>query len=223
MKIENTKKILIEIQKGIIIGLLLISFYGIGVYVYKNKNKNKVETKIEIKNRENNEINKENTVKDVDVQNKNDKIINGYRHKNGYVYKWSENEKSAFVKRSLGYEKRFSKTASQEELDNGLKSEYCDAIKEIEKVDQKIVPGTDIPFRKATYTQVDDAYKEYLQKIAQIRQVVSIIKPDNLDNEMYFETRIKCWYKGTNWNNANSKFKHLARDFYSEEVNDYYK
>ena len=214
-------KILSEIKKGTIIGLLLISFYGIGVYVYKNKNK--VETKIEIKDRENNEISKEDTVKDIDEKNKNDKIINGYRHKNGYVYKWSDNEKSAFVKRSLGYEKRFSKTAGQEELENGLKKEYCDAIKEIEKVDQKIVPGTDIPFRKATYTQVDDAYKEYLQKISQIRQVVSIIKPDNLDNEIYFETRIKCWYKGTNWNNANSKFKHLARDFYSEEVNDYYK
>ena len=214
-------KILSEIKKGTIIGLLLISFYGIGVYVYKNKNK--VETKIEIKDRENDEISKEDTVKDIDEKNKNDKIINGYRHKNGYVYKWSDNEKSAFVKRSLGYEKRFSKTAGQEELENGLKKEYCDAIKEIEKVDQKIVPGTDIPFRKATYTQVDDAYKEYLQKISQIRQVVSIIKPDNLDNEIYFETRIKCWYKGTNWNNANSKFKHLARDFYSEEVNDYYK
>ena len=214
-------KILSEIKKGTIIGLLLISFYGIGVYVYKNKNK--VETKIEIKDRENNEISKEDTVKDIDEKNKNDKIINGYRHKNGYVYKWSDNEKSAFVKRSLGYEKRFSKTAGQEELENGLKKEYCDAIKEIEKVDQKTVPGTDIPFRKATYTQVDDAYKEYLQKISQIRQVVSIIKPDNLDNEIYFETRIKCWYKGTNWNNANSKFKHLARDFYSEEVNDYYK
>ena len=215
------RKILSEIKKGTIIGLLLISFYGIGVYVYKNKNK--VETKTEIKDRENNEINKEDTVKDIDAKNKNDKIINGYRHKNGYVYKWSDNEKSAFVKRSLGYEKRFSKTAGQEELENGLKKEYCDAIKEIEKVDQKTVPGTDIPFRKATYTQVDDAYKKYLQKIAQIRQVVSIIKPDNLDNEIYFETRIKCWYKGTNWNNANSKFKHLARDFYSEEVNDYYK
>ena len=214
-------KILSEIKKGTIIGLLLISFYGIGVYVYKNKNK--VETKIEIKDRENNEISKEDTVKDIDAKNKSDKIINGYRHKNGYVYKWSDNEKSAFVKRSLGYEKRFSKTAGQEELENGLKKEYCDAIKEIEKVDQKTVPGTDIPFRKATYTQVDDAYKKYLQKIAQIRQVVSIIKPDNLDNEIYFETRIKCWYKGTNWNNANSKFKHLARDFYSEEVNDYYK
>ena len=214
-------KILSEIKKGTIIGLLLISFYGIGVYVYKNRNK--VETKIEIKDRENNEISKEDTVKDIDAKNKNDKIINGYRHKNGYVYKWSDNEKSAFVKRSLGYEKRFSKTAGQEELENGLKKEYCDAIKEIEKVDQKIVPGTDIPFRKATYTQVDDAYKEYLQKIAQIRQVVSIIKPDNLDNEIYFETRIKCWYKGTDWNNANLKFKHLARDFYSEEVNDYYK
>ena len=212
-------KILGEIKKGIIIGLLLISFYGIGVYVYKNKNK--VETKIEIKDRENNEINKENTLKDIDAQNKNDKIINGYRHKNGYVYRLSENEKSSFVKRSLGYEKRFSKIASQEELENNLKKEYCDAIKEIEKVDQKIVPGTDIPFRKATYTQVDDAYKEYLQKISQIRQVVSIIKPDNLDKEIYFETRIKCWYKGTDWNNKNSEYS--VASFYSAEVNDYYK
>ena len=72
-------KILGEIKKGIIIGLLLISFYGIGVYVYKNKNK--VETKIEIKDRENNEINKENTLKDIDAQNKNDKIII-YNNKN---------------------------------------------------------------------------------------------------------------------------------------------
>ena len=209
-------KILSEIKKGTIIGLLLISFYGIGVYVYKNKNK--VETKIEIKDRENNEISKEDTVKDIDEKNKNDKIINGYRHKNGYVYKWSDNEKSAFVKRSLGYEKRFSKTARQEELDNGLKSEYCDAIKEIEKVDQKTVPGTDIPFRKATYTQVDDAYKEYLQKISQIRQVVRAILPDNKEA---FEYHIKCRYKGTNWNNKNSEYS--VASFYSAEVNDYYK
>ena len=209
-------KILSEIKKGTITGLLLISFYGIGVYVYKNRNK--VETKIEIKDRENNEINKEDTVKDIDAKNKNDKIINGYRHKNGYVYKWSDNEKSAFVKRSLGYAKRFSKTASQEELDNGLKSEYCDAIKEIEKVDQKTVPGTDIPFRKATYTQVDDAYKEYLQKISQIRQVVRAILPDNKEA---FEYHIKCRYKGTNWNNKNSEYS--VASFYSAEVNDYYK
>ena len=209
-------KILGEIKKGIIIGLLLISFYGIGVYVYKNKNK--VETKIEIKDRENNEISKEDTVKDIDAKNKNDKIINGYRRKNGYVYKWSDNEKSAFVKRSLGYEKRFSKTAGQEELENGLKKEYCDAIKEIEKVDQKTVPGTDIPFRKATYTQVDDAYKKYLQKIAQIRQVVRAILPDNKEA---FEYHIKCRYKGTNWNNKNSEYS--VASFYSAEVNDYYK
>ena len=209
-------KILSEIKKGTIIGLLLISFYGIGVYVYKNRNK--VETKIEIKDRENNEISKEDTVKDIDEKNKNDKIINGYRHKNGYVYKWSDNEKSAFVKRSLGYEKRLSKTAGQEELENGLKKEYCDAIKEIEKVDQKTVPGTDIPFRKATYTQVDDAYKEYLQKISQIRQVVRAILPNNKEA---FEYHIKCRYKGTNWNNKNSEYS--VTSFYSAEVNDYYK
>ena len=209
-------KILSEIKKGTIIGLLLISFYGIGVYVYKNRNK--VETKIEIKDRENNEISKEDTVKDIDEKNKNDKIINGYRHKNGYVYKWSDNEKSAFVKRSLGYEKRFLKTTGQEELENGLKKEYCDAIKEIEKVDQKIVPGTDIPFRKATYTQVDDAYKEYSQKISQIRQVVRAILPNNKEA---FEYHIKCRYKGTNWNNKNSEYS--VASFYSAEVNDYYK
>ena len=212
-------KMLIEIRKGIAIGLLLTSFYGIGVYVYKNKNK--VESKIEIKNRENNETSKENAGKDIDTQNlenKNDKIINGYRHKNGYVYKWSENEKSSFVKRSLGYEKRFSKIASQEELENNLKEEYCDAIKEIEKVDQKIIPGTNIPFRKATYTQADDAYKEYLQKIAQIRQVVRAILPNNKEA---FEYHIKCRYKGTYWNNNNSKY--LLKYFYSTEVNDYYK
>ena len=209
-------KILSEIKKGTIIGLLLISFYGIGVYVYKNKNK--IETKIEIKDRENNEISKEDTVKDIDVKNKNDKIIKGYRHKNGYVYKWSDNEKSVFVKRSLGYEKRFLKTAGQEELENGLKKEYCDAIKEIEKVDQKTVPGTDIPFIKATYTQVDDAYKEYLQKISQIRQVVRAILPDNKEA---FEYHIKCRYKGTNWNNKNSEYS--VASFYSAEVNDYYK
>lgn len=210
---------LIEIRKGIAIGLLLTSFYGIGVYVYKNKNK--VESKIEIKNRENNETSKENAGKDIDTQNlenKNDKIINGYRHKNGYVYKWSENEKSSFVKRSLGYEKRFSKIASQEELENNLKEEYCDAIKEIEKVDQKIIPGTNIPFRKATYTQADDAYKEYLQKIAQIRQVVRAILPNNKEA---FEYHIKCRYKGTNWNNKNSEYS--VASFYSAEVNDYYK
>ena len=77
-------KILSEIKKGTIIGLLLISFYGIGVYVYKNKNK--VETKIQIKNRKNNETSKENAEKDIDtqnLQNENNKIINGYRHKNG--------------------------------------------------------------------------------------------------------------------------------------------
>ena len=136
-------------------------------------------------------------------------------------YKPSDNEKSTFSKRSLGYEKMFSKTASQEELDNGLKERYCNAIKEIEKVDQKIVPGTNIPFKKATEAQIEDAYKEYLQRIAQIRQIVSIISPDDLNNNIYFETRINCYYKGTYWNNANKKY--LARDFYSIEVNDYYK
>ena len=39
-----------EIRKGIVIGLLLTNFYGIGKYIYKNQVKNKSKDKIEIKN-----------------------------------------------------------------------------------------------------------------------------------------------------------------------------
>lgn len=194
---------LIELRKGIVIGLLLTSLYGIGAYIYKNQMKNKSGFK--------NEINK----KKDNIQNSKNRQyieIDDYKHKKS---------SSTFVKRSLGYEKRFSKTTSQEELDNRLKDEYCDAVKEIKKVDQKIVPGTNLPFRKATEVQIENAYKEYLQRIAQIRQVVSIISPDDLDNNIYFETRINCYYKGTYWNNTKKKYR--AKDFYSKEINDYYK
>ena len=190
MKIENTKKILIEIQKGIIIGLLLISFYCIGVYIDKNKNKNKVETKI----KNNLESNKE---------------INGYEYRRRDVM---------FLKRDLGYEKMFSKTVSQEELDNRLKDIYCNAVKEIKKVDRKIVPGTNIPFEEATYTQVDDAYKEYLQEIAQIRQIYFM---QQLNDNTTFEQRIGCQYKDTKWNMDNNRYSPSI--FYSLEIEDYYR
>ena len=37
MQTRNTKKELNEIKKGIVLGLLLTSFYGIGAYIYKTK------------------------------------------------------------------------------------------------------------------------------------------------------------------------------------------
>ena len=79
---------------------------------------------------------------------------------------------------------------------NELKSEYCNAIKEIEKVDQEIVPGTNIPFKEATYRQVDDAYQEYLQKIAQIKNA-TIEKID-------IESETKCHYESTKWEKVNN-------------------
>ena len=167
-------KMLIEIRKGIAIGLLVISFYGITAYIYDSKIK--------------------------------------YREINGYKYKWSENKKSTFIKRNLGYEKRFSKTASPEEREKGLKNEYCNAVREIKKVDRKIVPGTNIPFKKATYMQVEDAYKEYLQKIAQIRQILAY--------NINFESDIKCKYEETKWNEKNRMYKTWF--FYSSEIYDYY-
>ena len=216
---------LTEIRKGVIIGFLLTILYGVITYIYENQNKNNAEIKTEGKESlQNNEKssynkNKESATVTINIENqKNGKyyIYNGYEYK-----KTSKNEKSTFIKRNLGYEKKILKTTTQEEIDNELKTKYCNAVEEIKKVDQKIVPGTSIPFKKATYMQVDDAYKEYLQKIAQIRQIVSNISPDNLDKDIYFENRIKCEYKGTYWNNDNSKY--LVRDFYSKEINEYYK
>ena len=216
---------LTEIKKGVIIGFLLTILYGVIIYIYENQNKNNVEIKTKgEESLQNNEKssdnkNKESATVTINIENqKNGKyyIYNGYEYK-----KTSKNEKSTFIKRNLGYEKKFLKTTTQEEIDDELKTKYCNAVEEIKKVDQKIVPGTSIPFEKATYMQVDDAYKEYLQKIAQIRQIVSNISPDNLDKDIYFENRIKCEYKGTYWNNDNSKY--LVRDFYSKEINEYYK
>ena len=216
---------LTEIRKGVIIGFLLTILYGVITYIYENQNKNNAEIKTEGKESlQNNEKssynkNKESATVTINIENqKNGKyyIYNGYEYK-----KTSKNEKSTFIKRNLGYEKKILKTTTQEEIDNELKTKYCNAVEEIKKVDRKIVPGTSIPFKKATYMQVDDAYKEYLQKIAQIRQIVSNISPDNLDKDIYFENRIKCEYKGTYWNNDNSKY--LVRDFYSKEINEYYK
>ena len=219
MKIDSIKKILIEIIKGVILGLLLIGFYSIEAYVYKNQNQNKLETKTKIKN--NLENNKKKLEKNANMQNLKNKT---YERINGYEYKRSENENPTFSKRSLGYEKRFSKTASPEELENGLKAEYCNAVKEIEKVDQKIVPGTNIPFKEATYMQVHDAYKEYLQKIAQIRDIIFITRVDiDIDVEkttQIFENHIKCKYNDTRWNTENSYY--TVFDFYNKEVNDYY-
>ena len=216
---------LTEIRKGVIIGFLLTILYGVIIYIYENQNKNYAEIKTEGKEcLQNNEKssynkNKESATVTINIENqKNGKyyIYNGYEYK-----KTSKNEKSTFIKRNLGYEKKILKTTTQEEIDNELKTKYCNAVEEIKKVDRKIGPGTSIPFKKATYMQVDDAYKEYLQKIAQIRQIVSNISPDNLDKDIYFENRIKCEYKGTYWNNDNSKY--LVRDFYSKEINEYYK
>ena len=133
----------------------------------------------------------------------------------GYKYLKSNNQKSTFFRRSLGYEKSMIGVNIQASYKR-LKSEYCNAVKEIIKVDKEIVPGTNKPFTQATYIEVDDAYKEYLQQIAQIRQVVILAVPnEDMENEA------GCHYKGTYWNNANSQYK--AKQFYNSEIDRYYK
>ena len=174
-----------EVKKGTILGLLLTSFYSVGAYIYKSQNKSKTVTKT----KKNSDIKKQNTKGNYEV----------------YEYKNKGDNESKFLKRNLGYEKKIAEAADKEKVYNELKSEYCNAIKEIEKVDQKIVPGTDISFKEATYRQVDDAYQEYLQKIAQIRKATI----ENID----IESETKCYYESTKWENVNNLDYRLKKFF----------
>ena len=137
--------------------------------------------------------------------------------RNGYTYLKNDGKGSTFSKRDLGYEEGMMGVSDNSSAYENIKTEYCNAVNEIVKVDDGIVPGTNTPFRQATYTEVDDAYKEYLQKIAQMRQVVFLL---NNRNDSVIEPESGCFYKGTRWNTANSKYK--AREFERDEIVNYY-
>ena len=137
--------------------------------------------------------------------------------RNGYTYLKNDGKGSTFSKRDLGYEEGMMGVSDNSSAYENIKTEYCNAVNEIVKVDDGIVPGTNTPFRQATYTEVDDAYKEYLQKIAQMRQVVFLL---NNRNDSVLEPESGCFYKGTRWNTANSKYK--AREFERDEIVNYY-
>ena len=137
--------------------------------------------------------------------------------RNGYTYLKDDGKGSTFSKRDLGYEEGMMGVSDNSSAYENIKTEYCNAVNEIVKVDDGIVPGTNTPFRQATYTEVDDAYKEYLQKIAQMRQVVFLL---NNRNDSVIEPESGCFYKGTRWNTANFKYK--AREFERNEIDDYY-
>lgn len=216
----NNKKIKKDYKfKGNIVILLLISTIIVlinisGWLYFINKKNNENLTKKENTSKDNATIiedkNKSNEkTKNISSNNGNYEVIAGYE------YKKNNGKTSTFSKRSLGYEQTLIGVENQYQAYIDIKAEYCEAIKEIEKVDKRIVPGTNKPFTQATYIEVDDAYKEYLQKIAQIRQVVILaIADEDMENEA------GCHYKGTYWNNANSQYK--AKQFYSNEVDNYY-
>lgn len=192
---------------GIIVGLIVVFniFEWINFTIRYNE-KNKKLVKIEPK------YFKDDTLKSVNNENKSYNNDNNYEIKAGYRYKKSNGKGSTFTSRNLGYAEKLLNDST---LYDSLKSEYCTIVNEIVKVDNGIMPGTDIPFEKVTYIQVDDAYKEHLQQIAQIRQVFDTIYGN--DNDL--ENGVGCHYTGTHWNNANSQYK--AKQFYSSSVTKY--
>ena len=161
-------------------------------------------------NRKNNGLLKIKSLEQLEnSKNKVENISQDFEIKNGYKYKKSNGENSAFTPRNLGYAE--SLLNNQVSYDS-LREEYCRTVNEIVKVDNGIMPGTTKPFEEATYTQVDDAYREHLQKIAQIRQVFDTIYGN--DNDL--ENGAGCHYTGTHWNNANSQYK--AKQFYDRSI-----
>lgn len=194
MRSGNIEKILTEVKKGIVIGLLLTGFYGVGAYIYKSQTKNAAESKNEIKDNDKN----------------NGDTEAGYESY-GYRYKNEGDKESKFLKRNLGYEKKITEALNKEEAYDKLKSEYCAAVAEIKKVDKKIMPGTNIPFVQAAYIQVKNSYEEYLQKIAQIRQATK----ENID----IESETKCYYEPTRWDKVNN-LNYRLKDY--ETVNKSY-
>ena len=161
-------------------------------------------------NRKNNGLLKIKSLEQLEnSKNKVENISQDFEIKNGYKYKKSNGESSTFTPKNLGYaENLINNLVSYEDL----RKEYCETVNEIVKVDNGIMPGTTKPFEEVTYTQVDDAYREHLQKIAQIRQVFNTIYGN--DNDL--ENRAGCHYTGTHWNNANSQYK--AKQFYNSSI-----
>ena len=184
---------------GIIVGLIVILniFEWTNFIIKYNKQNPKVSKVKNLKNKTN-KHNNNNTENDIE-----------YEVKSGYKYKKSNGESSTFTPRNLGYAE--SLLNNQVSYDS-LREEYCRTVNEIVKVDNGIMPGTTKPFEEVTYTQVDDAYREHLQKIAQIRQVFDTI----YGNDNALENGAGCHYTGTHWNNANSQYK--AKQFYSDEI-----
>lgn len=161
-------------------------------------------------NRKNNGLLKIKSLEQLEnSKNKVENISQDFEIKNGYKYKKSNGESSTFTPKNLGYaENLINNLVSYEDL----RKEYCETVNEIVKVDNGIMPGTTKPFEEVTYTQVDDAYREHLQKIAQIRQVFDTIYGN--DNDL--ENGTGCHYTGTHWNNANSQYK--AKQFYNRSI-----
>ena len=68
------------------------------------------------------------------------------------------------------------------------------------------MPGTNISFTQAAYTQVKNAYEGYLQKIAQIKQAILTIENKDIERET------GCYYEPTRWDKVNN-LNYRLKDF----------
>lgn len=208
---EKEKDNLIKLLIGIIL-VLVIGFGGYYIYVTQSRI-NKLEKETAAKNEKSETAVNEENIKSKNEIEKN-KVDEKYEIVNGYKYLKSTGNSTAY---------RFKTTAWAERIlgSGGVNSDYfpsayndyCLLVSEIEKVDRGMVPGSNRALEEATYQEVEDAYKDHLREISQMRQIFDLINGNDDD----FENNSGCHYKGTRWNSANKKFK--AADFKSDYIN----
>ena len=211
---EKEKDNLIKLLSGIIL-VLVIGFGGYYIYVTQSRI-SKLEKETVAKNEkkeivviEENVKSKNETEKNVVSQN-NEK----YEIRNGYKYLKDTGSDTKYRFKTTGWAERILGSGGvNSDYFPSAYNDYCLLVSEIEKVDRGMVPGSNRTFEEATYQEVEDAYKDHLREISQMRQIFDLINGNDDD----FENVSGCHYKGTRWNSANKKFK--AGEFKSDYIN----
>ena len=183
---------------GIVIIIILVVIIALLFFIYQNS-KNKIIS--------------ENTSTtfsgSVNPNNSNLVEINGYTYKKGDSDVLSfENTTTIWLNKLYVDGLEFYNNS---EVNNAYE-EYCKLVEEIEKVDRGVMPGTDKNFQEVTDIEVDNADKDHLKEISQIRQIFDYVNGNDDD----LEKNAGCNYKGTKWNTNNNKYK--AASFKSNQI-----
>lgn len=209
-----------EKKDKIIVGCIIAALFLAGIFTYINYIKLSIEEKLEaqliLHKTTGEHAPKEQVVEKEEPVDPNVEEINGYKYRksNGAPSKF----KKGVIDKELFDDMTFSSqgTVFQQTYVPATREMYCTAVQELKSVDKGFVPGTSVKLENASYQDVEDAYKERLQIIAQLRQWWELYKFYNEYDNVYAENVYGCKYQNTEWNQRNKNFK--AKDFEADAL-----